>query len=298
MKKILLILALVFAFGLTHAHAKDENYLEIGGIEISGNKEVYSELILGCEEFYPSFLNIGSYRVSRKGENTTNFGKVKAKCLETKTESEPEVYMLRISLADNGFFSEDLELDDKGLTGEEITDVRIKKFVENQVKIINDNYAKSSKCNFYQCLSGSPSRQKSCLTVLNNKQKNDKQGLSCKKIINKELLKLPAIITNTSSIRSSESLVSARLDKGISKERNLRKLIIDWTNFILPFAAIVAVIALVWAGFIYITAMEDEGRIDTAKNIIKWVVIGILLTGGAYAIVATLISGIVSQDIL
>ena len=72
----------------------------------------------------------------------------------------------------------------------------------------------------------------------------------------------------------------------------MRKLIIDWTNFILPFAAIVAVIALVWAGFIYITAMEDEGRIDTAKNIIKWVVIGILLTGGAYAIVATLISGI------
>ena len=60
--------------------------------------------------------------------------------------------------------------------------------------------------------------------------------------------------------------VEGRLDSGVSKERNLKELIIGWTNFLLSIAAIMAVVALVWAGFLYITAFGDDSRMETAKK--------------------------------
>ena len=77
------------------------------------------------------------------------------------------------------------------------------------------------------------------------------------------------------------------LDDNVSKERDIKELIIGWTNFLLSVAALVAVVALVWAGFLYITAAGDDGRMETAKKIVIWVVVGILLILAAYAIVNT-----------
>lgn len=77
------------------------------------------------------------------------------------------------------------------------------------------------------------------------------------------------------------------LDDNVSKERDLKELVIGWTNFLLSVAALLAVIAVVWAGFLYVTAGGDDGRMETAKKIIIWVFIGILLILGAYAIVNT-----------
>lgn len=83
-------------------------------------------------------------------------------------------------------------------------------------------------------------------------------------------------------------LVRCQLDDNISKEKDLRKLIIGWMNFLLGLTAVLAVVALVWAGFTYVTAMGDDSRIETAKNVVIWTVVGILLILGAYAIVNTL----------
>lgn len=77
------------------------------------------------------------------------------------------------------------------------------------------------------------------------------------------------------------------LDDNVSKERDLKELVIGWTNFILSVAALLAVVALVWAGFLYVTAVGDDGRMETAKKIVIWVFIGILLILAAYAIVNT-----------
>ena len=77
------------------------------------------------------------------------------------------------------------------------------------------------------------------------------------------------------------------LDNNISKERDLKMLIIGWTLFLLPIAALMAVLAIVWAGILYVTAIGDDGRIETAKKIILWVIIGILAILSAYAIVNT-----------
>jgi len=94
-------------------------------------------------------------------------------------------------------------------------------------------------------------------------------------------------IFNGPGLRGGADKVGATIDNAVSKERDLKKLIIDWSNFLLSIAAIMAVVALVWAGFLYITAFGDDSRMETAKKIVIWVVGGILLILGAYAIVNT-----------
>lgn len=86
--------------------------------------------------------------------------------------------------------------------------------------------------------------------------------------------------------------VQGQLDDNVTKEGDLKQLIIGWTNFLLPLAAVLAVLAVVWAGFLYITSFGDDGRTESAKKIIMWVVVGILVMAGAYAIVNVILEAI------
>ena len=87
-------------------------------------------------------------------------------------------------------------------------------------------------------------------------------------------------------------MVSNSLDSGVSKDKDLRSKIIDWTTYLYPIAAILAVVAVVYAGFLYITAFGEEGKVESAKKILMWVVIGIIMILGAFAIVNSLIQGV------
>jgi len=89
-------------------------------------------------------------------------------------------------------------------------------------------------------------------------------------------------------LRQGSKIARQRLDRSISKERDLRVLAIQWTKFLLSLGAILAVIALVWAGFQYVTAFGDDAKIESSKKIIIWVVVGMILIFGAYAIVNTI----------
>lgn len=86
-------------------------------------------------------------------------------------------------------------------------------------------------------------------------------------------------------LRGGADLVEARLDGGVSKERDIQKLIVGWVNLILQLVLLIAVLAIIWAGVLYITSLGDDGKIDTAKKIIIWVVVGILVIFASYAIV-------------
>jgi len=88
-------------------------------------------------------------------------------------------------------------------------------------------------------------------------------------------------------LKGGALLTENLLDDNVSKERDLKELVIGWTNFILSVTALLAVVALVWAGFLYVTAAGDDSRMETAKKIVIWVVVGILLILAAYAIVNT-----------
>lgn len=91
-------------------------------------------------------------------------------------------------------------------------------------------------------------------------------------------------------LKKGARLVRCQLDQNVSKEKDLKKLIVGWMNFLLGLTAVLAVVAFVWAGFTYVSAMGDDSRVETAKNTILYTVIGILLILGSYAIVNTLMN--------
>ncbi len=76
----------------------------------------------------------------------------------------------------------------------------------------------------------------------------------------------------------------------ISTEENLIKLIMGWLNFALVIISLISILAIIWAGVQYITAMGDDSKTESAKKIVTWVIIGLLLIMGAYAIVYTVLT--------
>ncbi|MFA6458003.1 MAG: hypothetical protein WCV72_01255 [Patescibacteria group bacterium] len=77
---------------------------------------------------------------------------------------------------------------------------------------------------------------------------------------------------------------------GIDGTTNLRAAILKWTNFFLSFLALIAMIFLIYAGFLYVTSMGNDEQAKKAKNIIIWVVVGIIVIMIAYSLVNTLIT--------
>ncbi len=93
-------------------------------------------------------------------------------------------------------------------------------------------------------------------------------------------------------VKAGSDLTKASIDKSVHTGFDLKKLMIGWTKFLLSLASVAAVIALIYAGFLYVTAFGEDGRMDKAKNIILWVVFGSILIMGSFAIVNSLIKGI------
>lgn len=65
---------------------------------------------------------------------------------------------------------------------------------------------------------------------------------------------------------------------------------------IIELTAGVAIFVLVIAGYMFVTAGGDQGRIDKAKEIIKYTIFGMLLIILSYVIVKTIISLIIDVD--
>lgn len=72
--------------------------------------------------------------------------------------------------------------------------------------------------------------------------------------------------------------------KGVSE-------IVGITNFIVSFVGPIAVLALMAAALMYITAGGEEGQTEKAKRILIATVIGIAIIYGAFAIVSTVVAG-------
>lgn len=82
----------------------------------------------------------------------------------------------------------------------------------------------------------------------------------------------------------------ASVYKGIAIETSFREFLIKWTNFFLGFLTLIAMIALIYAGFLYVTAGGNDEQVNKAKKTVIWVVMGIIIILLAYALVNTLIT--------
>ncbi|MCK5472315.1 hypothetical protein KAI54_03970 [Candidatus Gracilibacteria bacterium] len=88
---------------------------------------------------------------------------------------------------------------------------------------------------------------------------------------------------------AADGLVTFKKNYEGNKYGSAIGMITGWTNFMLPFVGALAIAALVYAGFLYLTAAGNEEQTGKAKKIIIWVVIGIIVIFSAYAIVNTLL---------
>lgn len=71
--------------------------------------------------------------------------------------------------------------------------------------------------------------------------------------------------------------------------RSALDMIVGWTNFFTGFVSVLAIAGLVYAGFLYITALGNNEQAEKAKKTAIWIVIGIILLFLAYAIINTLV---------
>jgi len=77
---------------------------------------------------------------------------------------------------------------------------------------------------------------------------------------------------------------------GVARETSFRAALQKWVSFFLGFFSLIAMIALIYAGFQYVTAAGDDEQAGKAKKGIIFTTIGIIVVLMAYAIVNTLIT--------
>lgn len=78
-------------------------------------------------------------------------------------------------------------------------------------------------------------------------------------------------------LKDGADSTKTNLDSSVAKTKDLKKLIGGWTNFLLGLAAALTLVAVVWAGLLYVTSFVDEGQAEKAKKILIYLVMGILL---------------------
>jgi hypothetical protein len=77
---------------------------------------------------------------------------------------------------------------------------------------------------------------------------------------------------------------------GIAANTSVKSAILTWMDFFLGFFALIAVVALVYAGFQYVTAGGEDEQVGKAKKGVIFVMIGIIVVLGAWVLVNSLIT--------
>ena len=75
---------------------------------------------------------------------------------------------------------------------------------------------------------------------------------------------------------------------------DIRQAFLNIINFLLGFVALIAVLMIVYGGVLYLTSMGNEERTGQAKSTISYAIIGLVITGFAYAIVQVIVSVILT----
>ncbi len=90
---------------------------------------------------------------------------------------------------------------------------------------------------------------------------------------------------------SAEIDIGARYAENIGLgNRNPKDIIVGVIQVILGFLALLAVVLVMYAGFVMMTSQGDPKKIDTAKNILKNAIIGLLIVLSSWGIVLFLIN--------
>jgi len=104
-------------------------------------------------------------------------------------------------------------------------------------------------------------------------------------------------IFTDSKLKLKTTSVESGLGTPEDLEKNVSSTIGDVINTVVGFLGVAAVILIVYAGGMWMTAAGNDERVKKAKMIIKSTVIGILIVGFAYAITAFVIGQFVEKPV-
>jgi len=72
-------------------------------------------------------------------------------------------------------------------------------------------------------------------------------------------------------------------------ESSFRSIVLTIVNFILSFLGIIAVLFVIYGGFLYVTSAGNSEKVDQGKKIITYAVVGIVIILISFALINTIL---------
>jgi len=131
-----------------------------------------------------------------------------------------------------------------------------------------------------------------------NKKTPNQIPMNTKKFIKQALIVLGlmagaiavfSMIPVASAALISPSDVPSEVSAATGGEGSIKSLVLRIVNYALTFLGIVAVMIIIFAGFTYVTAAGAQDKVDNAKKMIMYALIGIVIILLSFAIVNTVL---------
>jgi hypothetical protein len=87
-----------------------------------------------------------------------------------------------------------------------------------------------------------------------------------------------------------DAVDAARGAAGVREFNSIGDFILAVLGVVAALVAVLALVALVWGAVMYITSLGDEGRVEKAKKIIIYALVGLLILGVAGILVNVVIN--------
>lgn len=87
-----------------------------------------------------------------------------------------------------------------------------------------------------------------------------------------------------------------KISEATGGEGSLKTLTKSFLDFILGFLGFIAVVMIIYGGFLYVTAAGEQDKVDKGKKIIMYALIGIVIIMFSFVIVNTLLGGLGAGD--
>ena len=114
-------------------------------------------------------------------------------------------------------------------------------------------------------------------------------GFSVKTESKRENKQAPPGIISGRGLKAGLDASSGILDKTISHHNSLSDIVVGWTNFLLPFVSILAILGLIVGGFFLITGYGNDSLYQKGRKIVLYSILGIIIIYSAYPIISTII---------
>jgi hypothetical protein len=100
---------------------------------------------------------------------------------------------------------------------------------------------------------------------------------------------MATLVSSTAGLMPTNAYAAPNDIPGLN-EKDITDFLVVVAQFALQFVLVVAAIFIILAGYTYITSLGNEQKIEQAKMMLLYTIIGVMVVLGAYLIVNTFVS--------